>query len=79
MNMKIYMKLSPYLQINEQATKINKKKVQAKKTFSVMSKPEMKSFKVKEIPKTIQFKTLRGVASFTKIRTCVFEKLVGFF
>ena len=25
MNMKIYTKLSPYLQINEQATKINKK------------------------------------------------------
>ena len=50
--MKIYMKLSPCLQINEQATKINKK-IQAK----IMSKPEMKSFKVKEIPKTKQFKT----------------------
>ena len=50
--MKIYTKLSPCLQINEQATKINKK-IQAK----IMTKPEMKIFKVKQIPKTIQFKT----------------------
>ena len=33
------------------------KKFQAKKTFSIMPKPEMKSFKVQEIPRTIQIKT----------------------
>ena len=55
--MKTYTKLSLYLQINEQATKINKK-IQAKKTFSVMFKPELKSFNVrKKIPKTTHFKT----------------------
>ena len=33
------------------------KKIQAKKTFSIIPKPEIKSFKVQEIPRIIQIKT----------------------